>query len=903
MRRLAVVALAISLTVVACTSSTDPEPTTTASPSSAQPNSNLSEGEATTVTEPPDPLHVASPDWREQIIYFVMIDRFADGDPTNNDQGAGEYDPSDDSRFQGGDLQGIIDELDYIEGLGATSVWITPPVSNQWWDPLVTYGGYHGYWAANFTEVDPHFGDLETYQDLSRSLHEQGMYLIQDIVTNHTGNFFTYIGEGDPDDPTRGYQGNPRTVPVTAPTQSPFDQNDPNDPAHLAADIYHWTTTIQDFTDPEQLTLHQLADLDDLNTENPVVRTALRDAYAYWIENVGVDGFRIDTVRHVEHDFWNEFMHSTDPSSPGMNAVAAGTGREDFLAFGEAFITGEPFDDTADREVASFTGTAETPELPAVIGFPMYTTINRVFGEGAATSELAFRLDTLANSGIYPDPLITPIFLDNHDVGRFLARGTNVGLEQALTFLLTSPGIPVIYYGTEQGFTEQRLAMFAGGQDRYDTQAPLYLLISQLSGLRLSTKALTHGSTRVLASAPGPGVVAFARDYEDSHALILINTASTPALAAKLDTGLEPGTVLKAAFSRTGSTQAEIVDSDGAVTIELPAGEAAILIGSSGSGNVIDGPGVAIDQATIGQVSASIDRLWEQNQPFRQDVTIRGSVEGDGELLLVIDGDLASARPLEVRSNGRWDADLSMGGFVPGLSTHQVTVYSPDSGAAATPLDFTVEVFADGETTVFAEPLDDAVGPTGSYIAPQDSSFGGQMDIGEVSLTTFGTNLEVKMSMAEVTDVWNPANGFDHVMFHVFIDVPGVDGGAEILPNLNAATPSDFSWDVMALAEGWSVGMFAADGASEQNYGGPAGPVPLVTVDKTAGTVALLFDARALGSPETLSGARVYITTWDWDGVQARYRPLTPTGDQWEFGGGSEGDPLVFDDTDVFVIP
>ena len=89
-------------------------------------------------------LHVPSPDWRDQIVYFVMIDRFADGDPGNNDQGAGEYDPADNTKYSGGDLAGVAARLDYIQGLGATSVWITPPVANRWWDPQARYGGYHG---------------------------------------------------------------------------------------------------------------------------------------------------------------------------------------------------------------------------------------------------------------------------------------------------------------------------------------------------------------------------------------------------------------------------------------------------------------------------------------------------------------------------------------------------------------------------------------------------------------------------------------------------------------------------------------------------------------------------------------------------------------------------------------
>src|SRR5690606_36677877 len=102
-----------------------------------------------TPTEP-GKLHVPSPDWRDQVIYFVMIDRFADADPGNNDQGVDEYDPADPSHYSGGDIEGITRRLDYINGLGATALWITPPVANQWWNPAGSYSGYHGYWASDF---------------------------------------------------------------------------------------------------------------------------------------------------------------------------------------------------------------------------------------------------------------------------------------------------------------------------------------------------------------------------------------------------------------------------------------------------------------------------------------------------------------------------------------------------------------------------------------------------------------------------------------------------------------------------------------------------------------------------------------------------------------------------------
>ena len=139
-----------------------------------------------------------SVEWRDQVVYFLMTDRFADGDHTNNDQKAGEFNPADGGLYSGGDLAGVRSKLDYIQGLGATAVWLTPPVANVWYDPVLKMAGYHGYWAADFKKVDAHLGILEDYRGLAADLHRKGMLLIQDIVTNHTGDFFSYSGPRDP---------------------------------------------------------------------------------------------------------------------------------------------------------------------------------------------------------------------------------------------------------------------------------------------------------------------------------------------------------------------------------------------------------------------------------------------------------------------------------------------------------------------------------------------------------------------------------------------------------------------------------------------------------------------------------------------------------------------------------
>ena len=402
-------------------------------------------------------LHVPSPDWRDQVIYMLMIDRFNDGDPTNNDQGYGEYDPARASHFSGGDLQGVIDRLEYIRSLGATAVWITPPVYNQWWSTPYQATGWHGYWAVHFQQLDPHFGALETYKRLSHELHCRGMYLIQDIVANHVGNFFAYDGEYDPQDTARNFYLLEPDSHQPAPTQYPFNLIDRLNPEHFAADIYHWTPPVQDFSDPYQEHYYSLGHVNDINTENPRVIAAFKEIYKYWIDEVGVDAFRMDTVMLVPLQFWNRFLHDDD----GIYAHARLRGKEHFLTFGEVTAASEPYDDFGERKVAAYLETDGVQGPNSMLGYPLYHEISRVLARGAETASLAYRLERFMD--LYPDPKVIPNFVDNHDTARFLAAGHAAAFRQALAVIFTIPGIPIVYQGTEQGLEESRMAMFAGG--------------------------------------------------------------------------------------------------------------------------------------------------------------------------------------------------------------------------------------------------------------------------------------------------------------------------------------------------------------------------------------------------------------------------------------------------------
>jgi glycosidase len=822
-----------------------------------------------------DNLHVPSPEWQEQIIYFLMTDRFADGDPGNNDLGAGEYDPADFSRYNGGDLQGIIDQLDYIQELGATAVWITPPVSNQWWDPQVEFGGYHGYWAENFKEVDPHVGSLEEYQALSDALHQRGMYLIQDIVTNHTGNFFTYSSESgvskyDPADPAAGVRFNDETVPVTAPSQPPFDQNDPTDPDQQEAGIYHWTPVAVDHSIDEQRMTYQLSDLDDLNTQNPAVRQAMRDSYGYWIETVGVDGFRIDTAKHVEQDFWPDFLYSEDPEAPGIEEVAAATGRDDFFSFGEILNGSDPYDDAGERFIATYLDAGDQSGLPSAFNYPLHFTINRVFAEGQPSGYMVYRLNAAQDPELFANPYILPTFIDNHDQPRFLSRGNVGGLKQATMFLMTIPGVPVIYYGTEQGFDQTRAAMFAegwasGGEDHYDQESELYGYIQGLSQMRKADPLYTRGTLTTLAgNDAGPGVLAYRRDHEGQTAIIIFNTADRPVLMTDMDSQLPEGTVLELVQGLVNQEDL-IAGRDGKMTMELAAREGMILLAGD--------EGVELEGGDAATISVDTDFV---DQVFSDDFEVAGTVSEAGvPVKVIVNGNLANAFETTAGEDGTYNVTIPISLFPPGQVGNTITAYAPDLLVASETLEFVTEVTSTNARVTVYDLDGDDVGPLHTYTYPTDETFSRQMDIHSVTASAFGTNLVLDVEMAQTSDVWRPSNGFDHVSFHIFIDLPGEEG-LTVMPRHNSQTPEGFNWDRMVFAEGWGTRLFSTEGADEVAQGTAVTPAPEVSTDHDSRTISFLLPAESLGNPESLEGTQVYLTAWDWNGIDAALRPLRP---------------------------
>ena len=879
--------------------STGPRPRSTATPllalSLAAGLAALSGCSTSTPAAPPPLLHVASPDWRGQVIYFVLTDRFANGDPSNDDQHGGEFDPANGDKYSGGDLAGVTNHLDYIQGLGATAVWITPPVANMWWDPLAGSAGYHGYWARDLARVDEHLGTLDTYKALSSALHHRGMYLVQDVVPNHMGNFFTW------DPPSSysagnvlvGFKRNLGATPTNRPAP-PFDQCDATDPAQLAAATYHWTPAIADYNDPAQETSWQVSDLDDLNTGNPVVRTALKAAYGSWIKEVGVDAFRVDTVKYVEHPFWNDFFHAAD----GILATAAGTGRSNFLAFGEVFETPLPFSDAADRKVASYLGTNALPELPSVIQFPLYQELTSVFGSAAApTSTLRSRVGKFLDRSIYPDPTLIPTFIDNHDVGRFLSTGTEKGLAQALAFIFTMPGIPVVYQGTEQGFTETRAAMFkggyrSGGTDHFDTTSAGYQRIKALASLRTTNPVFTTGETAVLFDNPGgPGAFVYKRSLPGNAVLVFLNTGEGGALVSDLATGLPAGTVLQSLYAER-ATQVPLVGAGGKVMTVLP-GRSIQVVRATGA--VVAPP---TPQATI-----TVDTLIE-GQTFTGDITVTGTVTpATTRIAMIIDGQADvryTVNPDPV--TGAFSVPLNVTDFDLGVARHTLAFYSVTADVATPIYTFTSNVTFNPVVTSFSDPAGDDAGPAGTYLYPTDSTFGHQQDLTGLKVEADAIHLRLTVTTADWSSVWKPTNGFDHVAFNLFFEVPGLPG-ATVLPLLDGSTPAGFTWRFDQKTYGWGHNLFSSTGATATNPGTPA-PAPKLAIDAPGKSVIFTYNKRDFGLA-SWSGVRVYVTTWDIDGIQNVYRPVDAAGGQWTYGGGAAagGSPKIMDSLGPVAIP
>ncbi len=811
-------------------------------------------------------LALAVPVWEDQIVYFVMIDRFANGDTSNDDMGFGEA-GNDNSRYNGGDIQGLIDRLDYIKELGATAIWITPPIANQWWNPWVSYGGYHGYWARDFKKIDEHFGDLELYREFVDKAHEKGLLVIQDIVPNHVGDYFRFI-DGQ-------FELNVDSSPTAAPEQYPFSLN--NYETDSEKNIYHWTPDISNFNDQLQKFTYQMSGLDDLNTENPEVIEALKDSYTFWIKEAGIDGFRIDTVIYVPYEFWKEFLEGEN----GIYQVAKEIGKTGFITFGEAWVRSDPFSDSGEKVIREFFENG----MNSMLDFPLNIELRSIFKEGKPTANLTYRLEKRSE---YFDPSRMLTFVDNHDMERFLKGGGLANLKQALAFIFTVPGIPVVYYGTEQGFNETRAAMFAGGfqsgdMDHYNSNSELFKYIQELIMLRKNNPVFRYGTLKVLKDdSNGPGIFAYSLEWEGEKVFVIMNTSGERRILANMDTGMEMGEVVKPLYAFNSLFKDYTVESDGNLVITMNPRSVYVGIATEEKKSV-----------TVPDIEFNVD--LEDNQKIDSNYTITGNAKGATSARIIFDTRIEDGKDIEI-IDGKWFYEWDISKFDPGVhsilfkvygQTRRDSIYSKDYKVI---LDIPEIVLFSGE-----DPEGDDTGPEGRYVYPTDITFKRQMDLLGVNVRQIGASLVIAMKIKDLTDSWGPQNGFDHVTFQIYIDDPSKKG-ATFLPFQNASMPEGLDWDYFIFANGWSIIAYSSEDSGSKSFGTAISPTPMVQTNKLTGEVILRIPGETLGRLESFEGLNIYITTWDFDGIEAVYRDIYPQPKGYHFGGGTKEDPYIMDE-------
>ena len=515
---------------------------------------------------------------QDEVIYFLLPDRFENGDRSNDTGGiAGGklqhgFDPTDEGFYHGGDLAGLTARLDYIQGLGATAVWLAPVFRNKpvQGEPGREFSGAHGYWITDFTTVDPHFGTDAEFKAFVDAAHARGMKVYMDIIANHTADViryrecpandcayrsradYPYSRQGgvegaainDGFDGTNferltrsGYAWTPYVPQAEATVKVPAWLNDP---------IYYHNRGDTTFKGESSLD-GDFAGLDDLYTEHPRVVQGMIEIYGDWIDRYGIDGFRIDTARHVNPEFWQAFV-------PAMLERARARGIPNFHIFGEVY-------DHDPGILARFT---QVDRYPAVLDFAFQTTATDVANGIKGTDALArlYMADALYAGG-EAGAMQLPTFLGNHDMGRiggFIAKAhPDASADELLArttlahaLMMFGRGVPTIYYGDEQGFAgiggygAARADMFpsqvadyathpriGGAGETFSTTAPMYRALAEMARIRAASPALRRGRQIVRATSETPGLFAVSRviDGEPGETLIVYNSATTPITA------------------------------------------------------------------------------------------------------------------------------------------------------------------------------------------------------------------------------------------------------------------------------------------------------------------------------------------------------------------------------------
>jgi len=509
------------------------------------------------------------PNREDLVFYFLMVDRFSNGDPSNNRAGLDDqpssvhgFDPTKIRHYHGGDLRGVIQRLDYIQGLGCNAIWLSPIFKNRWVQGEDT--NFHGYSTLDYFLVDPHFGDLDDLKELVREAHLRGIRIFFDIIPNHTADVISYAEGWNVDYrdmenyPLRDASGFPFSETMVAypearyepgagiifpyePVLPPGWENIKN-PAWLnKVEMYHnrgptrWSGKSGIYGD--------FYGLDDLFTERKEVVQGMTEIFKHWIREVGIDGWRIDTFKHINTQFWKTFCQET-------RQLATSLGNAQFFQFGEVA-------DDNNWRLSSF---STQTDVDSVLDFAFQKRVRGFAIEGGPGSSLSqlFQEDDFFH-GQAKDSRLKPTFLGNHDMGRFgnplLAKAEQENWSEDLVvdaFLLAhaimffSRGQPILYYGDEQGFSggpdpDCRETMFgtqvpsflaqrrigatnALSEPCFDQTHVLYRSLAAMAEKRRLFPSLRRGYQRPVSTLVdhGSAVAAWTRDMPDRSDLTLI---------------------------------------------------------------------------------------------------------------------------------------------------------------------------------------------------------------------------------------------------------------------------------------------------------------------------------------------------------------------------------------------
>jgi glycosidase len=492
------------------------------------------------------------------VMYLIMIDRFADGDPSNNDppQSRGIYDRSNKFYYHGGDLQGVIDRLPYLKDLGVTAIWLTPWYDN--YDRLNQIElkedkpstGFHGYNPQDFYGVEEHFGTFAKLRELVEAAHRSGIKIIQDQVMNHTGPYHPWV-----DDP---------------PTSTWFNGTKAK---HLKNSFQTWV-----LHDPHYVKqLHRetmegwfLDFLPDLNQLDPEVSRYLVQNTLWWIGTTGLDGIRMDTWQYVPDEFWADWIAAMRREFPKF--VVVGEVKDGDVVHTSFF----------QHQRMSFTG----PD--SLLDFPLFYAVRHAFAEGKPIDEIP---KTLAKDYLYHDADALVTLLGGHDDGRFMSEdgATVAGLKLANAFVLTTRGVPQLYYGDEIAMTgpdepttrgdfpggfpgDKRNAFVESGRTKEEQE--LFSYIRRLTRLHTELDPLRKGGLFNLHVSEQQ--YAYARLTRTASVIVVINNANEPA-ELEFDVSaanLADGTKLR---DRLDASK-DVVVRNGKLKVNLPKRSAAIFV-------------------------------------------------------------------------------------------------------------------------------------------------------------------------------------------------------------------------------------------------------------------------------------------------------------------------------------